>query len=280
MEIGGVEFYPLFLGTYKVDAGPVFGIIPKKIWSRKVETDSENRIMLSINSLLVIKDNVKAVFDLGFGHKLSDKTLRAYGVEQSISIADALGEHGFYPSDITHCILTHLHVDHSGGCTILDNGKIKASLPNANYYIQEREYDDAISPTSRTRATYLIENYEPLYETGQLELVNGMKSITDFITVYPVDGHVNAMNIIKVETGSRNVYYPGDLIGQKEMVHPLWNTAYDYYPLKSEENKINLLERCINEDAWMYFVHDINPGFYTINKNREYDYEAIFIKNI
>ncbi len=278
METEEVKFFPLFLGKYKVDAGPVFGIIPKKIWSRYVNVDNENRISLFINSLLVVKGEYKIVFDLGFGTKLSEKIKRAYGVEQTIPISKALNEHGFYVGDITHCILTHLHIDHSGGCTKIVDGQIVPTLPNATYYIQEREYDDALSPTIRTRATYHLDNYEPLYESGKLELINGMQSLTDFISVFPVNGHVNAMNIIKIETPHRNVYFPGDLIGQKEMIHPLWNTAYDYYPLQSEKNKVDFLEKCINEKAWIYFVHDTEPGFYSIEKHGEYNYKAVLTK--
>jgi hypothetical protein len=111
-------------------------------------------------------------------------------------------------------------------------------------------------------------------------LLNGIKRITPFITVHPTEGHVNAMNIIEISAGDKKIYYPGDLIGQKELAHPLWNSAYDYFPLKSEENKVKLLEKCIEEDAYLFLPHDIGGNFFKVAKEKEYGYNLVSVNNL
>lgn len=272
MKMGELVIHPLHLGFMKVCGGPVFGIIPRKIWSQWVQPDEDNRITIGINSLLIVSKEAKVILDTGFGDKYNAEALRSYGVTEIKTIAEAIKPLGYYSGDITHCILSHLHLDHSGGCTKKESGKIVPAFPNAVYYIQEKEYDDAISPTMRTRATYLPENFEPLYEEGKLHLMAGLETILPFLSGYPVEGHVNAMNIIRIETGERTIYYPGDLIGQKELVHPLCNSAYDYYPLKSEQAKVELLERCLFENAWLFLPHDPSCSFFSVEKHSEYKY--------
>ena len=207
-----------------------------------MKCDEYNRITAAVYTLLIVKDDYVVVLDTGFGDKMDEKTLKAYGVENNRSVSEAIKEYGYYTGDITHCILSHLHVDHCGGCTKLVDGRIVPSFPNAKYYVQQKEYDDGVSPTRRTRATYFPQNFETLYEEGRLLLQNGIERVTPFITVHPTEGHVNAMNIIEIITGEKNIYYPGDLIGQKELAHPLWNSAYDYYPLKARRIRLSSLK--------------------------------------
>jgi len=261
----------------KICGGPVFGIIPKRIWNKHVFCDNENRVALSMYSLLVARDNYAIILDTGFGDKMDERTKRSFGIENTVSIEKALEESnsGLYTGDITHCILSHLHVDHAGGATKKSGDKIVPSFPNAKYYIQGKEFEDAISPTIRTRSTYFSENFEPLYEQGKLVLLDGFSTILPFISVFPVDGHINAMNITKIKTGDCNVYFTADLIGIKEQVHPLWNSAYDYYPLKSEENKVKLLDTCVDEDALIFMPHETGGDFYRVEKKDYYDYRLL-----
>ena len=80
--------------------------------------------------------------------------------------------------DITDVILTHLHFDHTGGATEKNkNGEVIPTFKNATYYVQEKQFNWAISPSIRDQASYFNENYIPLKEKNVLELLQGEEEI-------------------------------------------------------------------------------------------------------
>ncbi len=168
---------------------------------------------------------------------------------------------GISRNDVTAVANTHLHTDHCGWNTIEENGEIIPTFPNARYFVQSGEYKAAINPNDRTRATYLEENFKPLYESGQLTLVENADTIIPGITFLPTPGHTENHASVLLESKEESAIYTGDLVHHEvQMERDAWISAFDILPLISLETKRQVAERAITDNALLICVHNTYPG--------------------
>ncbi|MFY9909578.1 MAG: MBL fold metallo-hydrolase [Candidatus Sulfotelmatobacter sp.] len=207
MTLGDFEISVFSDGTYPLDGGAFFGVVPKVMWSRKVDSDERNYVRAGLNSLLIRtqhprtgKQNV--LVETGMGNKLSDRMIKFYG--QPALLLENLAAAGVSPEDIDIVINSHLHFDHCGWNTIRDrNGKIMPTFPRAKYYAPEGEWQYARHPSERDAISYISDNYDPLVESGQMTLLKGGEEIVPGISVKTFPGHTASMQAIIVN-GSVN----------------------------------------------------------------------------
>ncbi|MEO0271112.1 MAG: hypothetical protein ABIM57_05070, partial [candidate division WOR-3 bacterium] len=80
-NLGDFKLIHLSFGTFKLDGGAMFGVVPKVLWSKNVKPDRINRITLGLNPLLVIGKDFKILIDNGTGNKYSEKEFEIYGIK-------------------------------------------------------------------------------------------------------------------------------------------------------------------------------------------------------
>jgi glyoxylase-like metal-dependent hydrolase (beta-lactamase superfamily II) len=177
--LGNLDLCILSDGTYYQDAGAVFGIVPRMMWERVVHPalDDQYRMPLGLNSLLVRSHDKLVLIETGVGDKEGHR--RAASPASEGTLLGELAALGVRPEEIDIVINSHLHADHCGWNTMAGpDGQAVPTFPKARYLIQRGEYAAAMHPNERTRATYLAENFVPLEEAGQLELIDGEYAVT------------------------------------------------------------------------------------------------------
>ena len=194
IPVGDIQIHIVNAGTVLVDGGGPFGLVPRVLWERVIPPVRDNLIPMTLNCLLVQADGKNIVVDTGYGHKDEDTLERIFHIQRPHgNLLDGLARLGVGPGDVDLVIDTHLHYDHAGGNTYLDaNGDIQPTFPNAEYVVQRREYQDAMQPNERTRATYHPFNYQPLVESGQMRLLDGDTELLPGITGVVTPGHTPA----------------------------------------------------------------------------------------
>lgn len=208
LTLGDFELSILSDGTYPLDGGAFFGVVPKVMWSKKVTVDERNYVQAGLNSLLVRTEHPRTgkqtiLVETGMGNKLSDRMIKFYG--QPAKLLDSLAEGGISPEDIDIVINTHLHFDHCGWNTIRDKtGKIVPTFPRAKYYAPEGEWQYARHPSERDAISYIPDNYDPLVATGQMTLLKGGEKIAPGVSVKPFPGHTAHMQAVIVGSGARS----------------------------------------------------------------------------
>ena len=106
----------LELGSFALDAGVVFGLIPAALWGKKVAIDQKNRIRMALRAILITGENRKILVDTGAGNNLSSKMEKIYALDYSENnLAQAFAKIGVQYNEVTDVINTHLHFDHCGG---------------------------------------------------------------------------------------------------------------------------------------------------------------------
>jgi glyoxylase-like metal-dependent hydrolase (beta-lactamase superfamily II) len=152
---------------------------------------------------------------------------------------------------------THLHADHCSGNTRLQDGQLVPVFPRATYLVQRLEWAEAVNPDARTRGTYFGENYMPLLETGQLELLHGEIELTDQVRLVVTPGHTRGHQSVVLESGAWHGLYLGDMASYAvHFEREGWVTAYDVLPLESVATKARWQSWAAEHDAWLFFEHD------------------------
>jgi glyoxylase-like metal-dependent hydrolase (beta-lactamase superfamily II) len=190
MKLGDLEFWLITDGTFRLDGGAMFGVIPRPMWERVSPPDSRNRILMAMNSLLIRAAGKWILLETGAGDKWDEKRTDIYAFEGPPRLLDKLETHGVPPEKIDIVINTHLHFDHCGWNTRVVNGKAVPAFPNATYIVQRGEFDHAKDPSDRDRASYFPENFMPMEESGQWSLLDGDAEVVPGVELIRVPGTI------------------------------------------------------------------------------------------
>lgn len=174
-------------GKFRLDAGSMFGLIPRAVWSRTVPADEHGRVELEQNCLLLERvaggggapGPERVLIEVGSGDKLDAKG-RGFLAMEGRTVVDALGQAGVSPEGIGAVVVSHLHFDHAGALTRLaqpgerpewvgpansfggprgEHGVV-ATFPNAQIYVQRRELADALANRSVMTRTYFADHVQ------------------------------------------------------------------------------------------------------------------------
>ena len=256
--LGDFELTIVSDGTYFLDAGSFFGVVPKTMWSKKVTPDDQNRLDAGLNSLLIRTGEKNILVETGIGNKLSDKLVQIY--KQPAKLLDNLHTLGLAPEDIDIVINTHLHFDHCGWNTIRRGDAIVPTFPKATYYVQRKEWEHGRLQLERDAISYMSPNYDPLVESGQMILLDGDREIVPGISVKVFPGHTANMQAVIVESGSggskKKACYISDLIPTSNHLDLTWVMAFDLFPLTTIESKKKYYAEAIPERWLTVFTHD------------------------
>ena len=252
--IGDFELTIFSDGKYLLDGGAFFGVVPKVMWAKKVDVDDKNRVLTGLNSLLVRTGDRNILIETGIGNKLSERMIRFYG--QPAELLDNMSAGGISPDDIDIVINTHLHFDHCGWNTIRTNDRIVPTFPKAKYYVQEGEWQHACRQFERDRISYITDNYDPLINTGQMELLRGDREIIPGISVRVFRGHTAHMQAVIIAGSGRKACYISDLIPTRAHIDLTWGMSFDLFPIDTIESKKKYYAESIPEKWLTVFTHD------------------------
>ena len=255
LTLGDFELSAFSDGTYPLDGGALFGVVPKIMWSKKVAADERNHVTTGLNSLLIRTGKETLLVETGMGNKLSDRMIKFYG--QPAKLLESLATGGVSPEEIDIVINSHLHFDHCGWNTVRDrSGNILPTFPRAKYYAPKGEWQYARKPSDRDAISFISENYDPLVESGQMTLLQGGEEIVPGISVKTFRGHTAHMQAIIVQSGGKTACYISDLMPTAAHIDLTWGMSFDLYPLDTIQSKKEYYSRAIPERWLTVFTHD------------------------
>lgn len=259
MKLGSLEFHILNAGYVLLDGGAMFGVIPKPMWEKKIPADGRNRIRLAMNCLLVSAGGKQILVETGAGDKWTSKLQDIYGFEGPF-LEERLREYHLHPEQIDIVVNTHLHFDHCGGNTKEESGKLVPAFPNARYIVQRGDFEHAVKPTERDRASYYSDCYVPLQAAGKLSLLEGDRCIAPGVDLIRVPGHTANMQCVKLSGGGKTAFFFADLVPTTAHLPLAWIMGFDLYPLTTLESKRKWIGELVHGEWLGLFGHDVNTS--------------------
>jgi glyoxylase-like metal-dependent hydrolase (beta-lactamase superfamily II) len=257
MKIGKYELFALNTGTFGLDGGAMFGIIPKPLWEKKIPADEMNRITLGGRCLLMKSDDRTILVDTGIGNYWDEKFKKIYRVEfESASLVSSLEKHSVKPEDITDVILTHLHFDHTGGSVVFENGKFSPAFPNAKYHVQKKHFEWAKNASPKDRGSFIQNRFIPLCEEKVFTFHYGEEELDENISFIVTNGHTVDQQLVKISDGNQTLLYCADFLPTSAHVPIPYVMSYDLLPLETIKEKEKILPQAIEEEWLLFFEHD------------------------
>lgn len=259
---------------YKLqDGGTLFGPVPKAVWQRFFPVNEHNQIPEVLAPILIQYQGKNYLIDTGLGtDKLSDKQKRNLGVHSENKVEASLAELGLKLTDIDVVLMTHMHNDHAGGLTRLnETGDLVSTFPKAKIYMTGTEWQEVRFPNDRTKGTYLKENWEMIQE--QVTTFSDKLQVAPGITMIHTGGHSNGLAVIKLEQAGETMIHMSDLMLTHAHKNPLWVGAVDDYPMDSVAAKQAFLPQAFKNHWKFFFYHD---PFYAVLQYDETGQQIVY----
>lgn len=265
---GGVRVALIQAGTFRSDAGVLFGPVPWTMWDRLVtgEIDGKRRLLQALNCLLVETPAGRVLVETGIGERLDDKTREMRGYEGP-AVVPALEAAGFAPAAVDVVAMSHLHFDHAGGLLRADGSR---AFPRASIVAQRAEWDVALSDNPRVLASYVQPELTLVRDWGTEGWVEGERELLPGVSVVPTGGHSAGHQAVVVRpAGGRPLGFFGDLMMRPWAANPRWVTAYDDFPLDSVARKAELFAQAADEDWIVVLSHERDRPIGRIVRDRD-----------
>jgi len=254
-----LKLFSIETGNIKLDGGAMFGVVPKALWQPLYPADEKNLCNWSMRSLLVVDGDRKILLDTGSGNKQDEKFFKNYYLNGNATLEKSIADAGYSTSEITDVILSHLHFDHCGGALKYNQDKttILPTFENANYWVSRKQWDWAMKPNRRERASFLKENILPLQDSGQLRFVEENTELFPnfFVTLY--DGHTDGQIVSSIKYKDKTLVYVADFIPSTAHIPLSYITGYDTRPLLTLQEKKTFLEEALKNNYILFFLHDL-----------------------
>jgi len=251
MKIGRFEIEPLSEGHFVIHNDGRMEKSNEPILSKSV--------VVGIEPVLLMDDTHVVLLDAGLGMGL-DAGSPAPGVS---NLKTNLEIFGLTPSDVTHVILSHLHLDHSAGLSYTDRGGSTIStLPNARILVQQREWDHALSqfdaPNLYQDVGYALDDLLKLKATGQLESVRqDSLNVIPGVSLVFTGGHTPGHQIVRIADSGKATYFMGDLLPNEEFIPDRVRQRFDTDPLVAARIKRLVMRQAYREKAYILMYHTL-----------------------
>lgn len=271
-----MKIYPIETGRIKLDGGAMFGVVPKSIWQRTNPADANNKIDISLRSLLIEDGERLLLIDTGMGNKQSDTFFGHFDVSREITLEGSLSNYGFHKDDITDVFLTHLHFDHCGGCIEWNASKtfFQPAFKNARFWSNQEHWNWATEPNPREKASFLSENILPIQESGQLNFLtcnteNYLKNTSLGFDIRTVDGHTEKQMLPHIRYKGKTIVFVADLLPTIGHIPLPYVMSYDTRPLLTMQEKERFLKEAVAQEYLLFLEHDASHELCTVKQTEK-----------
>jgi glyoxylase-like metal-dependent hydrolase (beta-lactamase superfamily II) len=186
---------------------------------------------------------------------------------------ERLAAAGARTEDIDIVLCTHLHADHIGWNTRLENGRWVPTFPNARYLFSriENDYWDPMqhpqAPADPTRSIAYTDSVLPVLEAGQAQLVDGSHAINESLLIEPAPGHTPGHILLKLLDDQAGGVFCGDVIHHPLQVYaPHWNTQFCRDPEQARATRRGVLQYCADTGSLLFPTHFGAPHVASISQ--------------
>jgi glyoxylase-like metal-dependent hydrolase (beta-lactamase superfamily II) len=183
-------------------------------------------MLFSIHALLVDAPGMKLIVDTCIGNDRPRGLIQ--GQILQTPFLRHLEEAGFERHKVDRVVCTHLHVDHVGWNTMLEEGRWVPTFPNARYLIGRTEYEHWKQSAEAEAGTILGDSVTPIFDAGLVETVETDHRISPEICLIPTPGHTPGHVSVLIESKAETAVITGDIMHHPcQIAHPEWTPEFE-----------------------------------------------------
>lgn len=159
---------------------------------------------------------------------------------------------GVGPGDVDYVLCTHLHSDHVGWNTRLEDGRWVPTFPKARYVLPKA--DEA--HYRALGADLYRESVLPVIEAGQAEMVDAGHALGDHVSLYPTPGHTPGHVSVRIHSQGEEAVITGDALHcSAQCLYPDWHFKYDEDAVRAVASRRRLLEMASDTGCTVLGTH-------------------------
>ncbi|MGJ4916097.1 MBL fold metallo-hydrolase [Bradyrhizobium sp. HKCCYLRH2060] len=222
--------------------------------------DAQDTLILCFQSYVVRTPHHTILIDSCIGND-KPRARPVWNMKSDDSYMRALAAAGVSVDDIDVVMCTHLHTDHVGWNTRLDNGRWVPTFPNARYVFAQREYDYWVAQNAKAEVPPFADSVLPVVEAKRADIVGDEFSIGDHIRLLPTPGHTPGHVAIAVGKGRDDAVFAGDLIHTPlQLGLPELSPKFDVDPKQAAVTRRTFLERYCDTATLCCTAHFPSPS--------------------
>ncbi len=239
-----MKIIPLSEGSFTIDKSKLF--VPFDTRNDDLQERPVGSLLVEVQPFVIITPDDVLLLDAGLGFQKEGKLQ----LHQNLLAA------GIEPSHVTKILMSHLHKDHAGGVSMLNesSGFHDLSFPNAVYYIQEKELAFAFE---KGFPSYIPDELECLKSADNICLLNGNGVIDGYIKYEVTGAHCPYHQVFWIVEGGEKVFFGGDVAPQLQQMKSRFVAKYDYDGKKCMEMRQQWWKQGEAEKWTFLFYHDI-----------------------
>jgi glyoxylase-like metal-dependent hydrolase (beta-lactamase superfamily II) len=220
---------------------------------------AKNCLKLSIHSWLIRLDGRTILVDTCIGnHKPRPARPKWHLMETRY--LQRLADAGIRPEQIDLVMCTHLHADHVGWNTRLENGRWVPTFPNARYLFSKADYDHYLAldrdPAKPVNHGSFRDSVLPVVEAGLAQMVTGAHAVDEHLSLEPAPGHTPGTVVVKLASRGQSALLCGDVLHHAIQVHyPRWNSFVCADAEQARASRRHVLEDCSGSGALLLPTH-------------------------
>jgi glyoxylase-like metal-dependent hydrolase (beta-lactamase superfamily II) len=225
-------------------------------WLRPHFADDEGRLRLSIHSFVVETPDRRIIVDTCLGNDKTGRRIPHWNDRDGPFLAD-LAEAGFPADSIDTVLCTHLHTDHVGWNTRLQDGKWVPTFPRARYLMGRTEYEHWTTIQDRPDAAHLMaDSVTPIVEAGLATMVETNEQICPEISLVPTLGHTPGHVSVMIQSRDEQALITGDFMHHPcQIAHPEWSTLADSDPDQGIATRRRMFQRLAGTPVLILGTH-------------------------
>ncbi len=255
MECGfspAVEFLPNLTPEILAESRP---------WLAPTGLDADDRLVLCFQSYVVQTGGHNILVDRCIGNDKDRTTRPLVHQKKDDAFMRGLKAIGLTVNDIDFVLCTHLHVDHVGWNTRLENGRWVPTFPNARYLFSKTELDFWLAENAKAELPVIVDSVIPIVEAKRCDLVTSDHSLNDLVTLTPTPGHTIDHYAVQLGRGGKDAVITGDLIHTPlQARYPHLRMRLDYDPVQAVATRRTFLETYCDTNTLCCFAHFPSPS--------------------
>ena len=246
-------------GTWLLPDATPENIKKEASWLFPTFSDEKGKLRMAIHALVLESQGKRIVVDTCIGND-KVRSNPAWSNLKLPFLAD-LKKAGYTRDNIDIVVCTHLHVDHVGWNTTLENRKWVPTFPNARYLVGGTEWDYWSKSDNKDSRAPVEDSVRPVVDSGHAKLVDSDYRITDEVWLEPTPGHTPGHHSVRISSKGHDAVITGDLIHHPvQFQYPEWDDAFDSDLAMAKSTRRAFAERYADRDVLVFGTHFATPS--------------------